>query len=264
MSRHFQLAVMTLAASLLAGCAAAPQVGNVPAGFREVPKARADIVFDDPSFVAVDPVRVAYRDPWERDEYALFRGESGEQAEVVYLAALPGAGGDTSLHMELVVSEGVRAFNHNAGTPITWGESRFVKSPFGGTWVQPFTMPKRDLACTGFGATWDVATSDPKLRPTRAMFGYYCAAKGAGLSPEQAAEVATKVGIVGVTQSRKVANAYELDTSPAAPLPSLQRQQELAVIAQDGAPGSVAGLPAFPLRRAQPFHPGAGGAKSRE
>lgn len=263
MIRGSRIAVVAIAAGVLAACAVETPTGPPP-GFREVPADRARIAFDAPAFSGVTPVRVAYRDHWQREEYALFRAKDGTQAEVVYLEALPGAGGDTALDMEMVVSQGVRAFNHNAAVPIEWGRSRFVKSPLGGTWVQPYTLTARHVACTGFGATWDVATSDPKLRPTRAMFGYYCAPKGRHLTPAQATEIATKVGIIGVTQSRRAENVRQLEAGSAAPLPTLHRQQELAVIAQDGDPGSLAGLPAFPLRRAESFHPGAGGDKKSE
>ena len=266
MRYRFPAVVAVFAAGLLAGCAADAPTGPT-AGFREVPESRVRLAFDVPMLGGAEPVRVAWRDPLQREEYALFRGAggaAGAQAEAVFLEALPAAAGGTALDIELVVSEGVRAFTFNAGTAIEWGKSRFVESPFGGTWLQPYSLPERQRACAGFGTAWDVATSDPELRPTKAVFGYVCAAEGESLAPEAAAELVRKVDVIGITRPRGIESAYELADAPAAPLPTAERRTELAVIAQDGAPGSRAGLPAFPLLRARPFHAGAGGAKAHE
>lgn len=170
--------LLLLAFTLLGGCKGLSGLGLGTASDDIVPVPATDIriLFGAPAFTGQPVVRAKFSDNWQREEYALFRGGKS-QAEIVYIAA---TARETSLDYGTGLKSLTADWNYLSAAEIHWGSEYKALAPFGTVFVLPFKQ--NDKNCFGFSSEWAVARDDPSLNPTKAVFGYYCASGGSGLT----------------------------------------------------------------------------------
>ena len=249
--RHSVLA----GAMLLAGCVTGPVGQSNPEArgdFVRVDAADAQLVFVDTALKDAETTRVAFEDVYERHEYALFRAPDGGQAEVLYIATRDIANTQVALEFGKLIADTVPAWNFNRGQSIDWRKSEWTGSRWGGTWIQPYTLTGDNRGCVGFSSTWDDKVDDPRHRPSKVLFGYYCAAPGQALEFADAIKVVHALGIRGVSERLPVMSTDASGTTTEAPAP------EIAALAR-GQADRRAGRADFPNLMAEVYQVGGGG-----
>ncbi len=123
-----------------------------------------------------DPTQVRYSDDWQDELYVLWQ-EDGAQMELIYAAANPNR--TVALQYDLTSARQVLTWAHNASANIAWGEG----GRFGNRWRNVFYQRYRlgECSCFGFSSSWDRRSEDPRVRPNKVLFGYYCAPDGSAL-----------------------------------------------------------------------------------
>ena len=154
--------------------------------------------------------------------------------------------------IDVTVEETVGYWRFNDGRAGNWADSYSLASPVGQTWVRPYTISAENRSCVGFYSTWDIRQDDPYFRPSKAYFGYFCAAPGKEVSKEDVASFVANIDVRGVSMPLRVTDAYAL-TLPADHTPSQATQNKLQVAVQDGAGGGLSGLKDFPQLRGRYF-----------
>ncbi len=227
----------------LSACAIPPtSVGT----FSPVEEVKGRIVLSAGAYADATPFRVGFYDRIQREEYALYRGAAG-QAEIVYMETRRKLEPQSVLDFDMMIEDTLPMWRFNKGQEIVWKDSVWTKSPVGGTWMRPYRLVALNRDCIGFSATWDRRKDDYEYRPSKAYFGYYCAAPGTALSEDAAAKFVAGIDIRGVTMPLRVTTAYELGKEE--PIPPKPDQHRLLVAAQDGIPGGISGIPKFPMLR---------------
>lgn len=172
-SGGFRTAVPIAFAAALGGCTLPP-----PSGCMSEPDAAQALVIVPDEIMGPAARRVRFADPREFDEYVLYRGSDGERLEAVYLETRWKHGRNVVLNFFEPIDERVLGFAYNAGTQPAFQESQRLDTAFGGMWLRPYRHPVTGQQCAGFMETWDERADDPEFRPSKAIYGYYCAAQG--------------------------------------------------------------------------------------
>ena len=119
------VAAFTLAMAVLGGCAIGaieqPTIARVAPGDER-------ILFAAEAFKDASPLHVKFTDPWQREDYALFKG-NGAQAEILY-ATITEAGYEVALEYLFIVDRSVMTWNLNRKGSISWGEAERFQGPF--------------------------------------------------------------------------------------------------------------------------------------
>lgn len=225
--------------------------GKVDTGvFSRPAEDRGRIVVEAPAYEGVTPVRVRFRDRYEREEYALFRGDGG-QAEIVFIETRPELTANVVLDFNKLIADTLKMWRFNRDLDLRLGDSVSVETDIVPLWVQPYRQRQTGRDCVGFYGNWDVEGRDPQLRPTKVLFGYHCAPAGTEMDAAAAATFVTSLQLRGISVPLRIESVYKPGEEPA-PEPR-ERQTAHLVLAQDGGGGGIAGLPAFPLLAARVF-----------
>jgi len=220
--------------------------------FVTVPDEQGRISVSSESYQGIAPQRIGFADFTQREEYALFRSETG-QSEILFMETRREHGRNIVLEFNKRISDTVPMWRFNQGRTISYGASEHIKTDLGGFWVQPFQQTDTGRPCVGFFGSWDVRHGDPDLRPSKIMFGYHCNVKGTPMSAQDAQAFVQGINIRGISIPLRVKTAYDLKDGDA-PLPPREQQVANLVIAQDGLAGGVSGLPDFPLLASRTYN----------
>ncbi len=235
------LVVLTLATGALGACT----FNKVDTGVFRIPaENQGRVLVEVPAFEGLEPVRVNYADLRTTEEYVLYRSQQG-QAEAFFAETLPFFRERTILDFNKLAASTIPMWRFNQGQELQLGNSFPVSNDFADFWVQPYQQKDAGRQCAGFMGQWEIRMDDPDLRPSKIMFGYFCAPKGTKFNNEDAAQLVKSLQIRGISVPLRVASAYALNKET--PPPSRDVQTSNLVLAQDGAGGGVAGLPDFPL-----------------
>lgn len=243
MTPHRPLKTMTVlafAAVALSGCASMtiqqPAVAELKPG-------QGRIVFADPAFKGTHPVHVAFTDPWQREEYALFKSH-GAQSEILYSTTQPGY--EVALQYNFTVKDSVDTWNLNRKYAKSWGRAAWFRSPLTGLFYQPYTLLGANRQCFGFSGGWNNPPDDPDARPGKVLFGYYCAASGQALPRQRMEDLLSDIGIRGITEPLPYAEREH-------PTPSTANQPAAIKLAQGGAGNGDSGNLQFPFDLARHY-----------
>ena len=249
-SRPILAAAVSMA--VLGGCAVSdyqrPTIERVGAG-------DGRIVFAAGVFRGAAPERVRFTDIWQREEYALFRG-GGAQAEILYSTTTTPVF-TVVLNYEFMVDDMVETWNLNRKHTKAWDESRRVEAPLGTFFYKPYRLVGADRACFGFATEWEHRGDDPDNRPSKVLFGYFCAKKGAPLSLDRMEDLIQTIGVRGVTERIRHADAARREG--AARATDARTQADAALIAHGPSPSADRGNANFPFDLAQFFAEGGEG-----
>lgn len=169
-----RLVAATALVAAAGGCALPP-----PSGCMSEPASAEALVTLPSEIMGGAARRVRFADPREFDEYVLYRGDDGKRLEAVYMETRWKHGDNVVLNFFEPLADRVLGFAYNAGTEPAFGEAVQVDTAFGGMWAKPYRHPVTGQSCAGFMETWDERSDDPKFRPSKALYGYYCAPEGA-------------------------------------------------------------------------------------
>ena len=172
------------------------------AGLRAIDEKDGMIVFSETDSAQAAVERIIYTNPWERDEYVMYRS-SGFQAEFVYITT-------RNFYIEnLIVGEkfdldgALSKFHHNqTGTPIL-GVGILLKINGNISWAKPYQLPDESKACAVFSGEWGV----PKIggehhnNYTNAMFGYFCRP---GAEPLSVATIEKVLARINIRNEKKI------------------------------------------------------------
>ncbi len=243
---------VTPAAAFLVLAATGCSVTKQDAGtFRTPIEDRGRVVTDASAFTNINPIRVTFEDFREFEEYSLFRSERG-QAEMLFIEIPERRSQNHILDFSKLVSSAVQMWRFNQETDLKFEPSVSVTNNLGDFWIRRYQQVATGRSCVGFVGTWDLNFSDPSIRPTKALFGYYCQPSGNALSQQDAKRFVTSIDIRGISVPLQIETAYAL-SKEATPPPSREEQVASLVAAQDGIAGGISGLPAFPLLVARSF-----------
>lgn len=245
MSRHHPLRAwiaVTGTSLLLSACALSKDNTGT---FVEVPEERGRIVIESAPYLDVQPLRVGFADIREREEYALYRTTKG-QAEFLFAETRRENGRNIVLDFDKLVAATVRMWRFNHAHTLQFDDTVSVENGLGGIWMQTYRQTDIGRQCAGYFGNWDFRPDDPKLRPTKVLFGYHCAPKGTPFGRAEAELFVKSIDIRGISIPLRIKTAYDLKAGDP-PLPPHDVQAGLMVQAQDGTAGGVAGLPDFPL-----------------
>lgn len=169
---------------LLSGCAAL-QSSPLGGSFLQPSEQHLQLAagFSQPQTTAV-----AYRDPSEYEEYLQIRG--GARAEAILSVA---NGPQTALEFSKYKLHSLTeswAFNQKAAH-IHWDATQHIHI---GDRTYDYALYQHQTAsqkrsCMAFVRAWDRPPDDPKQRPGKALFGYYCAPPGKPVTQRQATVV---------------------------------------------------------------------------
>ncbi len=249
-SRSVLAAAVSMA--VLGGCAASdyqrPTIERAGAG-------DGRIVFAADVFRGAAPERVTFTDIWQREEYALFLG-GGAQAEIVYSTTTTPVF-TVVLEYQLMIDDMVETWNLNRKHAKAWDESRKVEAPLGPFFYKPYRLVGADRACFGFATEWDHRGDDPDNRPSKVLFGYFCATKGAPLSLDRMEDLIQTIGVRGITERIRHADAAR--QGGAARAANVRTQANATLTARGPSPSADRGNASFPFDLAQFFTEGGEG-----
>ncbi|GAB3676211.1 hypothetical protein [Salinisphaera aquimarina] len=191
---------------------------------------------------------VAYRDPSEYEQY--LRVDGAARAEAIYSLA---NGRQTALEFSPYalrsLTRGWRfnAVRGNAEVIENWGETRLFRDD-GRTLRYALYEHRGDAGrrgCLAFSRAWDSVVDDPRHRPARTLFGYYCSAPGEGLTGAQAWAVLRGL-VIRMGDVPRVYYGGSRERDPAALAYARGRAQD------------ETGHPDFPLRQSRYYNVGDG------
>ncbi|NQV82302.1 MAG: hypothetical protein HQ494_00660 [Rhodospirillales bacterium] len=250
---------VVLGAGLLGACAGVPynQPGERTA---ELPTDKGVILFSAPDWDAAVR-RVQYTDNEQRVDYALFRGrgEAGAaaQAEFIYMERPTMA--NVAFNFPFNVRDKAAAWNFSKGQAVEWGEAILTTIDIGTIYTQPYRLVAMDRQCFGLLGEWDNAVDDPDLRPTRILFGYYCAPTGVPLGEDKITSLAGGLGLRTMTRRavvyapfyKKTLSSEEFYRDITAHAGDDKDNIRAMGLAQGHGVLPVAGIAEFPFRYAQ-------------
>ncbi|MEK9673223.1 MAG: hypothetical protein VW268_12090 [Rhodospirillaceae bacterium] len=189
-------------------------------------------------------VRARYLDNDQDEEYVLYRGANGAQAEVIMAEASNygfGAqqGDRRVLDFDKITKETVGMWNIARGSKPAFGEA-FEHKAAVRFYVLPFTLAAGQ-SCVAFHSEFNNDVWDPERHNfDNQLFGYYCAPNGKALSQTEMTQAVDSVQIAGITkkagQGKQLKAFGQLNNDPA-----------LVAMVVDGSPKGETGIERFPL-----------------
>ena len=240
------VAVLALAMAALGGCTFSAI--ERPATAKVAPGDQL-ILFPAQAFKGTGPLHVKYTDPWQREDYALFKG-NGAQAEILH-AAITDRGYEVALEYLFTVDRSVETWNLNRKYTISWGEAERLRTPFEILFYIPYRLVETNRPCFGFSAEWDDPPEDPNHRPGKVLFGYYCGEPGGILTQYEMETLIGRIGIRGVTE--RLRSRPRTTRGEPAPTPVTHDQDEAARLARGPSAGGEVGNPGFPFDLARSY-----------
>jgi len=244
-------------AAALAGCAGTKGPANIYGATARLPVEEAVLVFAAPGLGDQAVVRAVYMDNSQREEYALYRGKDGAQAEIFLAEASQYGGGPRGGDFMTLEFDKI-----TAGTLALWNMSKAARPqmsdsfPHKGAvpyYLQLFKRQDTGQSCFGFHAEFN---HDVHARRRNAydsqLFGYYCAPRGTSLTDDALPAIVDKLQLVGTTVAA---------TSRSARQKFQQLKQDPVLFAQvtQGEPAGQTGMAAFPLHLSRQYGPDSGG-----
>ena len=132
-------------------------------------------------FESSRPIGVKYTDSWQTEEYALFR-TGGRQLEMIY--AQVDRAFTVALDYQMPIEAMVATWNLNSRQNLVWGPLGRIDSRFGTWFYRTYEHRGLQRSCVGFMVEWDQIYEDPRGRPGKVLFGYFCGAEGEDLEDE--------------------------------------------------------------------------------
>jgi hypothetical protein len=253
--------LITRSAVVGAVFAVAACAGNGPLNVRgavaPVPAGVELISFNAPGLSEASALRAEYKDNDQEEEYALFRGAGGAQAEVVSVEAsvygFGAAGGDYRvLDFDKTTRATLEMWNLAKAGKFAYSENSFLhkgKLPY---YLLPFERKDTGQSCFGFHAEFNRDVHDRQGRFDNQLFGYYCAPTGTKLSKDAMISAIDGLNIAGLTKPAPVALADR-------PFQQLTNDAALVAAVKQGTPAGQAGIDAFPLYIARIYSDELGG-----
>ncbi len=234
--RHLNLQThsLILAATLALSACTIPDGGRT--GLRDGGPSVRQIVFNSGDFSNGPQTSVLYANTIEREEYALFKSPD-RQAEFIYITTRHFHTTNVVINRIFDLETAINGFRHNQSGTRTAGQPFRVKSNGISYWAKSYQLPEQKRACAVFSGSWDHPADD--LRPSKALFGYFCETATAALTKAHIENQINKVGIRGITSDLQE-GAIDVPTLAETPT-----QDDLLLRAQ-GAPNSRQGNMNFP------------------
>lgn len=210
---------------LLGACASLRDSGQ---GVAETPPRQVPVVLTQPPLT---PMRArTYTDRWQRETYTLYAGEHGARAELIYAEA---TATDTALeYPRYGLRKLTESWRLNRNGLTHWGPTRHLQSGPRTIFYAPFRPAGADRQCVAFGSDWELTPDDPRQRPGKALFGYYCPAPGQPL---------------GMRAIRKLLEGIHVGATPE------EAEGTPVATSPDPGPGAT-GNPRFPFAFAQHYN----------
>lgn len=229
---------------LISGCTM-NATWNVSPAVAPVPPGSELLSFDAPGLAPQSVLRAEYKDNYQEEEYALFRGAGGAQAEIISVEASSygyGAqGGDKHvLEFDKTTRNTLEMWNLAKAGKFAYGAESFAykgKLPY---YLLPFDRKDTGQSCFGFHAEFNSDPHDSRGRYDNHLFGYYCAPQGTKLSKEDMVATVDHVGIAGLTKRAPAVLAER-------PFQQLTNNPQLTQAVKRGEPAGAAGTEVFPL-----------------
>lgn len=183
---------------LVSACVSSRGAGH---GTVETPPLRAPVELTQPPLT---PVRaLTYTDLWQREIYTLYADANGARAELIYAEA---TATDTALEYPRYGLHGLtESWNLNRDGLTRWGPVRHLRSGSRVTFYAPFRPAGVNRQCVSFGSDWELTADDPRQRPGKALFGYFCAAPGKPLDTGEIKEVLAGIRVPATADSTRSA-----------------------------------------------------------
>lgn len=218
---------------------------NVTPAVAPVPAGSELLSFKAPGLAPKSVLRAEYKDNYQEEEYALFRGDGGAQAEVISVeASFYGGGAQGGDRHVLEFSKTTRntldLWNLAKGGKFAYGAESFAykgKLPY---YLLPFERTDTGQACVGFHAEFNADPHDYRGRYDNHLFGYYCAPKGTKMTQDEMIAAVDGLDVAGLT-ARASASVTKR------PFAQLKDDPQLAAAVKRGEPAGAAGMEAFPL-----------------
>lgn len=249
------LAALIALTGMLAGCADLPY--RLP-GERaaELSGDKGLILFSTETVGKTAQKRIQYTDNEQRVDYALFQGQGdskGAQAEFVYMETKGMV--LVAFEFPFTILDKVKTWNFSKDQPMEWGKAVQLRTRVGPIFFRPYRLTGLNRQCFGMSGEWETHQLDEKLRDTRIMFGYYCAAPGQALSEKEMLSLVDRIGLRGTTErspgyADPVYNFYGDVEEVYGGSEGTKRAVKMAQGA--GTPHST-GIGEFPFRYAEPF-----------
>lgn len=238
-------AVALLGVLALGACAGTGGPATISGAVAPVPAGKETLSFAAPGLPQASAVRARYQDNEQREEYVLYRGDGGAQAEVILVESAPfgyvAQGGDNHvLEFAKITRDTVGMWNMAKAGNLSFSDSYPYqgKVPY---YLLPFQRAATGQSCFGFHAEFDQDAFDPVGTGfDRQLFGYYCAPKGMTLDAAGIQSAIDGLDIKGVTKAN-VAGV------PLQDFHQLAHDAQLAEAVKRGAPAGDTGNADFPL-----------------
>jgi hypothetical protein len=252
------IALLALATAALGGCGFSAI--EPPATVNLAPQDRL-ILFPAQAFKGTRSLQVKYTDPWQREDYALFKG-NGAQAEILH-AAITERGFEVALEYLFTVDRSVETWNLSRQYTLSWGEPGRLQRPFAVFFYISYRLVETNRPCFGFSAEWDDPPEDPVQRPGKVLFGYYCAKPGTVLTGDEIETLIGRIGLRGVTERVGWRPATARRDAPFAPA-AIHDQNKATRLARGASAGGEVGNPGFPFDLARSYSVDGNGGGSKK
>lgn len=208
---------------------------------------------------ALEARTVTFRGAWQVEEYVRAVAEDFE-AELI-LAFTP-AHETLSLDYSMTLKDFVNSWNFNRDRPKEWlTADRFYRRP-ATFFYRRYRLPDVDRECVGYTASWRQKADDPRSRPSRLSFGYFCLMPSAVLSADAAETLLRRIEIRlerdahdDLIASRAVVDGGLVGEIPAPCLLQAGSERNVALdFAQGVPPCNTAGNPRFPFKFAMHYN----------
>jgi hypothetical protein len=120
-------------------------------------------------------IGVKYTDSWQTEEYGLYRA-GGRQLEMIYAQA--DRAFTVALDYQMPIEAMVATWSLNSRQNLVWGPLGRIDSRFGTWFYRTYEHDGLQRPCVGFLVEWDEIYEDPRGRPGKVLFGYFCGAEG--------------------------------------------------------------------------------------
>lgn len=251
------LAATAVAAVTLAACTGVGPA-NIRGATEALPAEQAVLKLTAPGLHEAATRRALYLDNSEREEYVLYQGKGGAQAEILLVDASLYAGGprggDTyTLEFDRSTRDTVLLWNMSKAAKPLFAESFPHKGDLT-YYLQPFKRQDTGQSCFGFHSEFNLDAFAYRHNPYDSqLFGYYCAPAGNGLDATAMASIVDGLKLVGTTVRA---------TTGAAGQQFRQLKQDPILFAKvtQGDPAGQTGMARFPLLLARQYGPDPGGS----
>jgi hypothetical protein len=166
------IAAALLPVAVAAGCMTSTRMDS---GVTWVSPGEHRIVAAAADFKSTRPIRVKYTDSWQTEIYALFRA-NGRQCEMIFAEARRNF--TVALDYQIPIKEMVATWNLNSRQNLVWGALGRIDHFFKTWFYRPYELRDLQRSCFGFVVEWDQIYEDPRGRPGKVLFGYFCGARG--------------------------------------------------------------------------------------